>query len=333
MKILLVQLSFLGDMILSTPVIAGLKKIHPQAGLTVLTTPLAAALVENDPLVDEVITFDKRGRNKSFSGMAKKAGELRAKGFDRGYCLHRSYRTAMLLFLAGIPDRIGFKDANFSFLYTDRRQKKIAGHSAIRNLSLLFNELPETEFDTPLRLFAPRYDMLSQTAKEIFPLNKEIVVLAPGSAWKTKQWHWQGYASVARHFAQSGKTVVLMGGPADKAVCAKINEQSPALDCSGRLTLSDTLYLMEQSRLVVCNDSMALHMASAFRIPTVAVFCATSPEFGFGPWENPESVVVQDDTLECKPCRRHGSKRCPNGTEACMHIDADSVIRACNRFL
>lgn len=333
MKILLVQLSFLGDMILSTPVIAGLKKIHPQASLTVLTTPLAAALVENDPLVDEVITFDKRGRNKSFFGMAEKAKELRAEGFDRVYSIHRSYRTALLLCLAGIPDRVGFKDAHFSFLYTDRRQKKVAGHSAIKNLSLLFDELPQTDLDKPLRLFAPPYDTLSQTAKKIFPLNGEIIVLAPGSAWKTKQWHWQGYASVARHFAKSGKTVVLVGGPADKAVCAKINEQGQALDCSGRLTLSDTLYLMEQSRLVVCNDSMALHMASAFQIPTVAVFCATSPTFGFGPWENPESVVVQDDTLECKPCRRHGSKRCPNGTEACMHIDANQVIQACAEFL
>ncbi|MGM0655259.1 MAG: glycosyltransferase family 9 protein [Thermodesulfobacteriota bacterium] len=333
MKILFVQLSFLGDMILSTPVIAGLKKIHPEASLTVLTTPMAAALVENDPLVDKVITFDKRGRDKSISGMLEKAGALRAEGFDRVYSLHRSHRTAILLFLAGISHRIGFRDAHFSLLYTERRQKKIEGHSAIRNLSLLFDELPETEFDKPLRLFAPRYDNLSKTAKEIFPLDGEIIVMAPGSAWKTKQWHWQGYAAVARHFAQSGKTIVLMGGPGDRAVCAKINGQGDSLDCSGRLTLSDTLYLMERSRLVICNDSMALHMASAFRIPTVAVFCATSPEFGFGPWENPESVVVQDATLPCKPCGRHGSNRCPNGTEACMTIDANEVINACVGFL
>jgi len=90
---------------------------------------------------------------------------------------------------------------------------------------------------------------------------------------------------------------------------------------------------MEQSRLVICNDSMALHMASAFKVPNVAVFCATSPEFGFGPWENPKSAVVQDDTLACKPCRRHGSNRCPNGTEACMTIDAQKVIDACAGIL
>ncbi len=333
MNILLVQLSFLGDMILSTPVIAGIKKIHPKARLTVLTTPLAAALIQNDPLVDTVLTFDKRGRDKSIAGMVAMAESLKIKGFDRVYCLHRSYRTAMLLALAKIPERIGFKDAHLSFLYTARRVKKTSGHAAIRNLSLLFDECPESELATPLRLFAPHYDGLSHEAKACIPETGDIIVLAPGSAWKTKQWHWQGYASVARHFCNLGKTVVLMGGAGDRAVCQNINEQADVLDCSGRLTLMDTLYLMSNSRLLVCNDSMALHMASAFRIPTVAVFCATSPDFGFGPWENPNSVVVQDDTLGCKPCRRHGSNQCPEGTGACMTLDAASVIRACTTLL
>ena len=333
MKILLVQLSFLGDMILSTPVVAGLKKIHPNARLTVMTTPLAAALVENDPLVDRVITFDKRGREKSIGGMVEKAKTLRAEGFDRVYSLHRSYRTSILLALAGIPVRVGFKDAKLSFLYTDQRQKKVEGHSAIRNLSLLFDELPETGFDTDLRLFAPKHENLSETAGKAFSLAGDTIVMAPGSAWKTKQWHWQGYSEVARHFAQLGKKIVLIGGPADKAVCAKINEQGDFLDYSGRISLSDTLYLMEQSSLVICNDSMALHMASAFKVPNVAVFCATSPEFGFGPWQNPKSTIVQDDTLGCKPCRRHGSNQCPNGTEACMTIAAKEVIDACDRVL
>ena len=333
MKILLVQLSFLGDTILSTPVLSGLKKIYPKANLTVMTTPLATALLENDPLIDDVISFDKRGNEKSLSGVVKKAQKLKTEGFDLVYSLHRSYRTSILLFLARIPIRIGFQDAKLSFLYTKQQRKKLKGHAVIRNLSLLFDELPETDFDKNLRLFEPAHENLSATAKKEFPIAGDIIVIAPGSTWKTKQWHWQGYAEVARHFAQSGKKIVLMGGAADRAVCAEINKQGEFLDYSGRLSLSDTLYLMEHSRLLVCNDSMALHMASAFKIPTVVIFCATSPEFGFGPWENPNSAVVQDDTLRCKPCRRHGSNRCPNGTEACMTIPAKEVIHACAGFL
>ncbi|SMC44773.1 heptosyltransferase-2 [Desulfocicer vacuolatum DSM 3385] len=333
MKILLVQLSYLGDMILSTPVISGLKKIYPKATLTVMTTPLAAPLVENDPLVHDIIVFDKRGSEKNLSGILKKANQLRQAGFDRVYSLHRSPRTAILLFVAGIPVRTGFKDAKLHFLYTDQRQKKIEGHSAIRNLSLLFNELPEAELNQELRLFAPRQEHLLKKAKINFPSADDFIIMAPGSAWKTKQWHWQGYSSVGHYFAQQGKTIVLVGGPADTSVCAKINDQGDFLDLSGKISLSNTLYLMEKTKLLICNDSMALHMASAFKIPTVAVFCATSPEFGFGPWQNPDAMVVEDATLECKPCRRHGSNQCPNGTEACMKISARQVIDACKKVL
>ena len=141
MKILLVQLSFLGDTILSTPVISGLKKVYPEAHISVMTTLLSSALIENDPFVHEIIVFDKRGKEKSISGVVKKAHEIRKKGFDKVYSLHRSYRTSILLFLAGIPERIGFSDAKMSFLYTEQRKKKLDGHAAIRNLSLLYPNL------------------------------------------------------------------------------------------------------------------------------------------------------------------------------------------------
>lgn len=91
--------------------------------------------------------------------------------------------------------------------------------------------------------------------------------------------------------------------------------------------------VMQKARLVVCNDSMSLHMASALKVPTVAIFCATSPTFGYGPWQN-QAIVVERRDLACKPCRPHGSRRCPNGTEACMRgLAADEVISAVDRLL
>jgi heptosyltransferase-2 len=83
----------------------------------------------------------------------------------------------------------------------------------------------------------------------------------------------------------------------------------------------------------VCNDSVALHVGSALKVPTVAVFCATSPRFGFGPWRN-RATVVEHSELSCKPCRRHGSPRCPTGTEACMRdVKAERVLAAASGLL
>lgn len=90
---------------------------------------------------------------------------------------------------------------------------------------------------------------------------------------------------------------------------------------------------VKNAKLVICNDSMALHMAFAFKIPTVAVFCATSPEFGFGPWEN-RAIVVEKKGLVCKPCHRHGKQICPEGTEACMkELSHMEVIYAASNLL
>jgi heptosyltransferase-2 len=330
MKILLVQLSFLGDTILSTPVIAGLKQIYPKSEITVLTTPVSSALVENDPFVDEIIVYDKRKNDKGILNLVKKARHIKAKNFDKVYSLHRSHRTSALLFLTRIPVRIGFKDAKLSFLYTEQRDKKVEDHAAIRNLSLLFDDLSEASFDKNLRLFAPEFQSISNDAKKI---PEEYIVMAPGSAWKTKQWHWQGYLKVAECYIKQGKHIILIGGKEDMKICNKIKEKADVIDFSGRVTLSDTLFIMKQARLLVCNDSMSLHMASAFKIPCVTIFCATSPEFGFGPWMNDNARVVEDGALECKPCRRHGSKKCPNNTEACMRLSADKVIKACEELL
>ncbi|MCK5543241.1 MAG: lipopolysaccharide heptosyltransferase II [Desulfobacterales bacterium] len=330
MKILLVNLSFLGDTILSTPVIAGLKQIFPESKISVLTTPVSCPLVENDPYVEEVIIYDKRKKDKGLLNLIKKARQIKAKNFDKVYSLHRSHRTSFLLFLTRIPERIGFKDAKLSFLYTEQRNKKFNGHAAIRNLSLLFNDAQEDSFNKDLRLFEPEFQSVSNYVKNIA---KEYIVMAPGSAWKTKQWHWQGYLKVADYYIKQGLNIILIGGKDDMKICNKIKEKADVINFSGKIPLSDTLYIMKRAKLLICNDSMSLHMASAFKTPTVAVFCATSPEFGFGPWQNVKSRVVQEETLECKPCRRHGSTKCPNGTEACMSLSAEKIIQACKELL
>ncbi len=339
MKILLVQLSFLGDTILSTPVILGLKKIYPNASISVLTTKISAGILANDPLLDEVIIYDKKDSERGIIELIKKAWQIRDKKFDKVYSLHRSHRTSVLLFLAGIKERVSFKDTNLSFLYTDLRQKKMNAHAAMRNLSLLFDDfkkynISKDEFKTDLRLFEPAHENIFQKVKDI---PKDFIVMAPGSAWKTKQWHWQGYLKVAQYYMEQDMNIILIGGSDDAATCRQICEHAGndtnIIDFSGHISILETMYIMKNAKLLICNDSMALHMASAFKTRTVAVFCATSPEFGFGPWLNPDSRVVEDQTLDCKPCRRHGSNKCPNNTNICMHFSAKKVIKACEEIL
>ena len=333
MNILLVQTSFLGDTILSTPVISGIKTIYPSANLWMMTTPESAHLVSRDPLLSGVIVFDKRNTESGISGIMKMTRRLKDMRFEKVYALHRSPRTAVLLKLAKIPQRIGFKDAKLSFLYTQTRFRSLQNHDVIRNLSILSGDAPLDTFDAEMRLFAPEKKEVSPDIQQLLPPDKKYVVLVPGSVWNTKRWSMEGYRDIVQYFNQKEHAVVLNGSPGEKPLLDDVAQGLDVINIAGKATISDAMYIACHAKLIVCNDSMALHMASAFKVPNVAIFCATSPSLGFSPWKN-KSIVVERSDLACKPCQRHGGNTCPNGTWECIKgLPAKRVIEAIEELL
>lgn len=325
MKILLVQTAFLGDVILSTPVIKAIHQIHPGCELWMMTTALSSGLVKGDQLLKGVISYDKNGKERGAAGFWRKVKELCSHKFDIVYSLHKSYRTALLLTLAGIPSRVGFEQAALSFLYT-RTVKRLQGaHDVLRNLSLLRDQAPIESFDDSLRLFVPLVDIADAFG---LPPNGGYAVLVPGSAWKTKMWDWQGFREVARWLLENGRKVVILGAKSEVEVCNQVALDLNVTNLAGKTSIPEMMNVIQKANLVVCNDSMSLHLASTFKIPTVTMFCATSPRFGFGPWKN-KAVVVERHDLKCKPCRAHGSNVCPVGTFECsLGLPAKQVIAA-----
>lgn len=333
MRILLAQTSFLGDTILSTPVISAIKTLYPQAELWMMTTPLSSELVRRDPLLSGVITHDKRNQDSGLAGLVRFSQRLKAMQFDRVYSLHRSHRTSLLLWLANIPLRIGCADAKLPFFYHHLRERDFQHHDVVRNLSILKGEMALDSNTAEMRLFPPPSHEINPEIIERLPSSFNYAVLVPGSVWNTKMWHWEGFRAVARFLLASGIQVILLGSKSDNKVCTKVSQGLDIINLAGRTTISEAMFVVKNARLMVCNDSMSLHMASAMKIPTVVVFCATSPDFGYGPWNN-RAIIVEKKDLECKPCRTHGSPKCPNGTEACMRdLPADQVVRAVHELM
>ncbi len=345
-NILLVPKGFIGDLVLTSPVIEAIKRDNPSARLCVLVTPNFAEYIRRDVHVDEVLVFDRHGEFSGWRGLKRFSQKIREKNFAVAYSFHRSPRTSVLLAMAGIPERVGYTDAIGAFLYTRRVPRTARCHEVIRNLELVRAELSE---DTSLELarlqkagptpvterFSLRVpdvspDEVSVIVSGVMECHKPIVVLAPGSAWETKRWSASGYREIAREMVARGNRVVVVGSSADQDVCAEVCQDGGAdvINLCGRTTLFELLFVIGGARAIVCNDSVALHIASARHTPTVVIFCATSPLFGFGPWKN-RAVVVEKGDLFCKPCRRHGSHRCPTGTMACMKgVSTEMVMRA-----
>lgn len=333
MKILIVQTSFLGDTVLSTPVIGALQARFPEAELWFLGTPGGVEIVRRDPALTGVVPFDKKDRDGGLTGLWRMAMRLRRERFDRVYALQRSARTALLLALAGIPLRFGFRAARLSWLYHRRADRPVHSHDVERNLALLEPADQGGPTRGDLRLFPPGYAELSAALRQLLPPLGSYVVLAPGSVWKTKRWSAAEYRRVAHHYGERGVPVVIVGGPEEFEVCAEVAAGTTALNLARQTSIGEFLAVIGGARLLVCNDSVALHVGSALKVPTVTVFCATSPQFGFGPWRN-RAAVVEHTQLTCKPCRRHGSSVCPTGTEACMReVPAERVIGAANELM
>lgn len=332
MNILLVQTAFLGDVVLSTPVIEGLSFLYPSAKIFTLTTPIAEKLLRYNPKIFKTLVYDKH-KNSGILGFFKQAKILRQYNFDIVYSLQRSYRTSLLLFFTGIKKRIGFKKSKLSFLYTDIVSFDKLKHDAIRNLSILSLDADIKNLNSSLKLYLPSKEVLGKIFVDSIDSVGDYVLLAPGSVWKTKRWSKEQYRALTERLLKDGQKVVITGSLGEKNICDEISDGLNVNNLVGKVSIEQTMYIASKAKAIVCNDSMMLHLSSAFKRPVVVIFCATSPSFGFGPWNNDNAVIVENDELKCKPCRRHGSKRCPNGTDACRKVSYLKVYEALKKFL
>lgn len=328
---LVVQTSFLGDMVLTTPLIAHLARRGP---VDVVCTPAAAPLIANDPHVRRVIAYDKRGADKGVAGFFRLASSLRAAGYESAYHAQGSPRSGALTMIAGIRDRVGFATSAGRRFYTTRIPPIENVHHAARLLSLGTRDplrAPSAAEIRP-RLYPGDAERAAVDVLLAGAESERLIVFAPGSVWATKRWPY--YAELAKRLRDEGRMVVV-GGPDDRGLAHAIVEATDgsAIDATGRLSLLASAELIGRAALLVTNDSAPQHLASAMNTPTLTLFGPTVPEFGFGPLaERAETAGVT--ALACRPCDKHGPRACPLGHWRCMRdLTIDGVAGQAKRLL
>jgi heptosyltransferase-2 len=328
-RILVVQTAFLGDVVLVTPLLSAIRTHLPESFLAFMGTPGGAGLLRGLPGVDEFIVYDKRGKERGLKGFLEKARELGSYKFDLAISAHRSVRTAALLALAGVKNRIGFATSSVPWLYHARAPRDPGKHEVLRNLALM-EPLggPPQDFEPKIELTQPDPTpdgMLSDDG------SGPRVGVCPGSVWPTKRWRAEGFAQVAdRLREEAGAAVYLIGSEDDLEAAAAVEGASRrgVVNLAGRTGLREWVSLISAMDLVITNDSSPTHIASALCVPVVAVFGPTTSLQGFAPWGNHNRVVERSD-LACRPCGEHGSRRCPEGHFKCMQrIRPDEVFFA-----
>jgi len=310
---LVIQTAFLGDVVLTTPLLAALAQRH--GPVDVVTTPAAAPLVETHPSVRQVIPYDKRGRDRGLTGLLALVRRLAAARYEAAYLPHRSLRSAALAFLARVPRRVGFADG-WPLLYTEVRRRPRTGHEIDRLLGLA---------GAPPAALPPRLYPQSEDERMVDAcltdagIAGDFVALAPGSIWGSKRWPY--YEELASRLADR-LAVVVVGGGEDaelgRRIAAAVQRSGGrVLNACGRLTLLQSAALIGRARVLVTNDSAPLHFASALGTRVVALFGPTVPEFGFGPI-GAGDLALGVTELVCRPCSDHGPPECPLGHHRCM---------------
>lgn len=320
-KILIIQTAFLGDVILTLPLVQVLRKHFPDSRIDFICIPQTEGLLKNNPYINEVIVYDKKApHNKKTFSLIK---NLRNKKYDLVISPHRSFRTSLISFFSNASKTISFDKSSFSFLYTDKTKYIQSLHEIQRNLSLLgLLGIKENKIIPP-ELF-PGDDEVDEInsffSENNININDKIISIAPGSVWFTKRFSEEKFVKLCDELNETECKIILTGGKDDSAICRYIIENSvndKITDASGKFSILESAEIIKRSLLLITNDSAPLHIANSFGTDVIAIFGATIPAFGFYPYGK-NDYVFQTEGLNCRPCSIHGGHSCPIKTFICM---------------
>lgn len=337
-NICIFQTSFIGDSVLTTPLVQKTAALFPGAKIIIVTRPQTVEIFQSLKEVSKIIIDDKRGLGKIF-GVFKAAKNIKESNIDVILVPHRSFRSALIAKLSGVKIRIGFTNSEGRFFYTKTVPFSWMIHDAERNLYLLQGIVNENFKSAELKMEKSSGDA-QQSVQEMLKAagleGKQLVGVHPGSVWPTKCWPQENYAKlITRMEKELGLTAVIVGGKKDldlgEQVC-RLSNGHP-VNLSSKTTLSELMALMKFFKLFVTNDSGPMHIATAFGVPTLGIFGPTTRELGFFPYGEGHRVVEVKD-LPCRPCALHGGKKCPEGHFKCMRdITVDEVFNTVKEML
>ncbi len=324
MRALVVHPGFLGDALFLGPAVRALAARGPDAEVTVCTTPRGAAVARLLPGCGRVVVYDKRGAHRGLGGLRAVGRELARLGPELALVPHASIRSGALARLSGARRRIGYPPVFCTErLRLDRRLPFVE-----RTLALA-ERAGAPPVGRDLRL-APPPDEGGRAERALAGAARPVVGLVPGAEWATKRWGPEKYAVLADALAGRGATVVLLGGPAELPLSARIAELARAelRDTAGN-SIEEALAILARCDLVVGGDTGLVHCARALGRRVVVIFGPTDP--GRHLWAAGEEPLRLG--LDCQPSHDHGPARCPLGHHHCMTLLSAQAVAELARGL
>jgi len=312
----------IGDVVLSLPVLTSLKTSFPRSHITVLTRDYTRGLLLNRPDVDEVISFSSKDSSVPKGEFPRLLSEIKKGKYDAAVALFSNFSVAALLWMAGIPARIGpaskLAQLFFNHRIVQQRSKKLV-HEADHNLNLLAPfgvkgiRVPFILAPTPPLVNLPRTE------------GRPLVGIHPGHGGSSRNWPEDRYASLARELCDAGCDVVITGSAAEEQIVERIAEKSgrSVSRFIGKGPIQELVSALAQLDVFVASSTGPLHIASAVGTPVVGLYCpifVCLPQ-RWGP-VGPKDTAL---TPNVEPCRECIGEKCPHFD--CMEKIEVSLVR------
>lgn len=315
-KILILRYRFIGDTILTVPFLRNLRYAEPSAYIAWVVAPISSDVIKGIPYVDELIYWDPEtihadstGTHKTLKAKIQFIKMLREKKFDKVYVLKRSLSSAIMAYLTGAKERVGFDTEGRGFLLTKKVKYKHNQHEVQNFLDVLRADGIEIKDDF---LEAWLSDYEKDFAKKFFDKNglgDKVIAIHPFSANPKRAWHIDNFIEVSNRLGEKGYKTIFFGGKreTDFIDYIKTNAKFEPTIAIGNFNLRETMAILSQCKGLICNDSGIMHLGSALNIPIVAIFGPQSP-VKFGPYSQKARVIYK--AFPCSPCKQKFFKEC-----------------------
>jgi len=334
-KIILRATNWVGDAVLNLPAIHQLRKIFPDAEITIATRPWVADIFKYNPDINKIISIDEK---KNILDYLKSILKLRRENFDLAVLFPNSFNSAFFAFAIGAKKRIGYNTDKRGVLLTDKIRLtpdilKIHQIEYYMNIIKYLGDV-DTERIFNIKITEEEKSHIQNRLKS-FNINPEtfLIGINPGAYYgSAKRWYPDRFAQVIDNlYNKYDARFILIGSEKDKPITSEIMnyvkipqpmKEKVVLDWAGKTTLRELIALLSSLRVLITNDSGAMHIAAVLNIPLIAIFGSTD-WITTAPYSKNHIIVRKD--IHCAPCLL---RECPEDHKCMKNIHPEDVIDA-----
>jgi heptosyltransferase-2 len=336
-RILIIAPNWIGDAVMSQPLLANLKTIYPQSQIDVLASPWVAPIYRACTEVNQVIEAGLAHKQLQWGLRRQLAKQLEANQYEACFVLPNSFKSALIPWIANIPFRIGYRgEMRFGLINlalenpSKVNRPPMANHYLALSNALDHSHGIDTSYpvDPKLNISTVAKQSVSAKLQAASIKEKSIYVLCPGAEYgTTKRWPTEHFATLAKKLISNGPDacVILLGSKGDHALGEEITalaaNVSQIHNWCGETSLDEAIALIGMSKALVSNDSGLMHIGAALKVPQVAIFGSSDPHHT-PPLSDKAKVIWLN--LPCSPCHK---RECPLRHLKCLRdISPENVL-------